>query len=178
MRGLVPSRAWRIGLVCLAFAIVAGVAGCDAAPADPTPIGAVRAFLSAVERSGWDAGARHDVYALLSGSAQAALRKRARVASALAGRTIEVPKMLAEGRLFLRGGIGARSPMEAEVDGDRAVVLVRAGRHGAVVARVPMAQEHGRWRVALAVPPLADAPAGGPDTEPLAAPTVPTAPVR
>ena len=128
------------------------LAACDAARAADTPAGAVSAFASAVEAAERDASQRRRVYDLLSQRGRTALEERAARASQVSGRPMEPWEMIAPGRIRLRL-TPSPDALTARESGDRAVVTAR-GRAGGV-ADVPLVREGGRWRVDLALPPIA-----------------------
>ena len=128
-------------------------AACSETPTDRTPSGALRLFLSAMDRSEWDEAALRDAYDLLSPDARAALEERADMASTLSGRTFEPWQMLVQGRFRLRFAPRRGGGMVERVDGDRAVVVVSGSRDGER-AEIPLVEEDGHWRVDLDLPPL------------------------
>ena len=145
--------------------LAALLAACAPAPSDETPLGALRMFLRAMERSGSDSTALEEAYGLLDAGARTALEQRARDASALAnGREFAPWEMLAQGRYRVRFAYAEYGAMRESVDGERATVTV-VGTDRASHAEVPLVREEGRWRVVLHVPPpppAAPAPAEAP----------------
>lgn len=134
--------------------------GCEEAPTDATPEGALQLFLVAMDRSDHEAGARQEAYELLSAASRHRLEQRAERATALARRRYEPWEMIAQGRYRLRFVARPNDGIEAEVEGDRAEVIVR-GAQGQV-ARVPMVRERGRWRIELAIPEMQHQSSKGP----------------
>jgi hypothetical protein len=130
---------------------VASSAGCSR-DAPSTPEGALSAFVSAMQSSRSDVGARRRAYELLSDGARAALSARAARASQLSGRILQPWTMLAPGRFTLRVEPFDSEGLSSRITGDRAVVIVRGttGDH----IEVPMVREHGQWRVELSLPPM------------------------
>lgn len=147
-----PRLAFTLWSVCFACLACGGPAH---APEDT-----LDAFLEAMDDSATDSASLERAYRLLDADARTALEARARKAQTLSGRPHAPWEMLAQGRFRLRFAPAAHGGMRAEVTGDRAVVQVRGERPGQS-ARVPMVREGGKWRVALAIPPLS-----GPETRP------------
>jgi hypothetical protein len=133
-------------MVRMSVAVLSLLAACSSEPTDETPRGALRLFLSAMERSDYDDGALFEAYELLDSQARADLDARASSANALPGRDREPWQMLAQGRFQLR--FQPRPDFEEVVDGDRATVIVRGYREGER-ADVPMVREGDHWRVVL-----------------------------
>jgi len=138
-------------LVSVALLLAIG-SGCAQEPTDATPDGTLQLFLVAMDRSGFDAEAREDAYHLLCEEARQRLGRRAERATALARRDFQPWEMLAQGRYRLRFSARPEDGISAEIDGDRATVVVR-GRSGQE-ARVPMRREEGRWCIHLDIPLL------------------------
>jgi hypothetical protein len=134
--------------------------GCEAVPTDETPEGALQLFLIAMDRSEHESRARAEAYALLGEASRTRLEERAARATALARRRFEPWEMIAQGRYRLRFEARPGDGIEAEIHGDRAVVVVR-GREGQI-ARVPMVREDEGWRIELAVPEMQHQSAVGP----------------
>ena len=137
--------------------LLVAAAACSDAPTDETPSGALRLFLSAMDRSEWDEEALREAYDLLSPDARRALEERAHMASTLSGRTFEPWEMLVQGRFRLRFAPRRGGGMVERIDGERAIVVVNGSR-GGERAEVPMVEEEGRWRVDLDVSPLRPEP--------------------
>jgi hypothetical protein len=127
--------------------------GCGAEPTDRTPEGAVRRFLDAMSRTGWDSAAREQAYRLLAPETREELRARAKRTSSLTGRSFEPWDMLARGRFRLRFTPREQGGLRAEVEGDRATVEVR-GAKPTQRAEVQLVREEGAWRVALGLPDM------------------------
>ena len=141
----------RLAPLVLAVALVPSLC-CGSRAVDATPIGAVRAFLAAMQRTE-EPHAREEAYRLLCPDAQIALAERARDAAALGGRSFEPWEMLVEDRAFVRGQLRRPSAFrERTVEGDaeRRVVEVTDGP-GAPRA-IPTLRVEGSWCVELAVP--------------------------
>jgi len=158
---------------CIAMvytSVVIALAACAPAPSDETPLGALRMFLRAMERSSDDARALEEAYALLDSEARAALTLRARDASALAnGREFAPWEMLAQGRYRVRFPYAEFGSMREAIDGERATVTV-VGTEGGSRAEVPLVREDGHWRVVLRVPPPPAPPAAPSEPQPAAPP--------
>lgn len=148
----------------LVTAFVLFALGCADEPTDETPEGALRLFLVAMDRSEYESRARAEAYELLSEDSRRALEERSKRATALARRPFEPWEMMAQGRYRLRFQARPGDGIEAEIDGDRAEVVVR-GEEGQV-ARVPMVREDGRWRIVLVLPPMEHPPATSPRPRP------------
>lgn len=143
----------------------AGVA-CGGGADDADPVGALRAFLDAMDRSAGDTRALEEAYRLLDAAARTDLAARASRAETLSGREFEPWEMLSQGRFRLRFAPAPRGGMKAEVEGDAATVVVTAA-DGKPRARVPMLREPDGWKVRLDLPPMQsavrrDAPEGEP----------------
>jgi len=125
---------------------------CSTAPTDDDPVGALRLFLAAMERSRTQPSAREQAFALLAEPSREALRRRARLATALAGgRDLEPYELLVPGRFRMRFSPRSGDGFTAQVDGERATVVVR-GRGEGERAEVGMRLEGGHWRVLLELP--------------------------
>ena len=109
-------------------------------PTDQTPEGAVQLLLDAMRLR--DAERAHD---LLAAPTRTELARRARQASAEAGRTLAPAEMLAVERFVLRWELGR---MRSSIEGDRATVTV-AGAESSERAELSCLRENGRWRVVL-----------------------------
>ena len=133
--------------IVLALALWTGCASYDDAG---TPAGTVKLFLRIMNRSATDSSALKEAYELLDRNARDALALRANKVATLAGRDFEPWQMLAQGRFRLRFAPAARNGIEAEVNGDQAVVTV-TGDDGSQTARVPLVREQGRWRIRLEI---------------------------
>jgi hypothetical protein len=140
----------RRSFVVLVLALL--VSACSDVPSDETPRGALRLFLSAMDRSDRDPDALRDAYALLSASTRRALAQRAHDAETLGADGLEPWEMLVRGgyRQTFTPARGARGLRE-HVDGDQARVVVTS-EDGTRHAEVPLVREHGRWRVVIAIP--------------------------
>jgi len=128
------------------------LACCASSPSDETPTGALKMFLDAMERSAHDSEALREAYYLVDQRAQARLRERAQLATALgAARDFEPWEMLAQARFRLRFHPADSGGMRERVHGRRAVVIV-TGRESQERAEVPLVKEGKRWRVVLEIP--------------------------
>lgn len=138
----------RVGTAVIAIA----AAGCGSRAVDATPIGAVRAFLEAMERAD-DPHAREEAYRLLCPPAQVALAERARDSAALGGRTFQPWEMLVEERVVVRHAPRRSSAFrERAVDGDPESRLVDVTDEAGAVRSIPARQVEGAWCVELAIP--------------------------
>jgi hypothetical protein len=150
---VVHRRVSGMAAACSLVAWMAVAPGCNREPDDRTPSGALRLFVTAMERSEHDARALEDAYRLLAPDAREALAERARRAESLAGREMKPADMLVQGRFRVRVPVSDRGELVERVEGDRAVVVVPgAGETGPV--EVPMVKDGDRWRVVLEVPSL------------------------
>jgi hypothetical protein len=140
-----------MALVC---ALVAVAAGCDEAPDDRTPSGALLRFLEAMEQSTRDPRALEQAYHLLAPTTREALAARAARAESLAGREMHPWEMIVQDHFRMRVPLEGRRDLTERIDGARATVVVRDGK-GEPMAEVPMVQEGDRWRVHLEIPPVA-----------------------
>lgn len=134
------------------------IAGALAAPAckspQPevwTPERVVAEFIARIQRVHGAPEASRAAFELLWSEAQKNLEERAERATAVAGRTIEAHEMIAPSRVALRG-----TPREysTRTDGKWAIVTAKSDVPGAEYA-VRCVREHGEWRIALELPPLA-----------------------
>lgn len=125
-------------------------AGCARDPRS-TPEDALASWVSAMQASRSDLGARRHAFELLSAHARASLGERAARASQLSGREIQPWEMLAPGRFAMRFAFD-RTALRTRIQGEHATVTVfgPAGEY----ADVPMVREDGRWRVDLDLPPM------------------------
>lgn len=146
-------RAWlawvalTLGLAALAFS----VPGCERAPADATPEGAVAAFVDRMDRVHGDPAIAKSALELLSASTRRALDERAARATAVAGHAFDPADMLVPSYFLLE-----YTPKRyvARVHADSADVSV-IGEHPATETRiVKCVEEAGRWRVVLDLPAL------------------------
>ena len=159
----------------LALAAALSGGGCSNAPSDDDPVGALRLFLAAMDRSREDPTARQDAFRLLAEPSREALRRRARLATALAGgRDVSAHQLLVPGRFRLRFTPRASAGLVAQVQGDVATIVVR-GREPDEHAELSMLLEEGHWRVVLELPDDAEAPPS-PDAAPTTTAPTTTAP--
>ncbi len=147
----VPPVRLLLGLTMLALAL----ASCGGTPTDGTPVGAVRLFVEAMERSAEDRRGLEDAYHLLAEPTRERLVARARMTAALGAAEREPWEMLVEGtahpRFAPRPG-GYREHIDPS-DVDRATVTVSGSEPGQV-AEIPVVREDDGWRIELEVPGL------------------------
>lgn len=138
----------RRAVVLLALSLPAAACQKDVVDAGPEAI--VEEFIARMQRVHGDPKAGREAYELLWSEAQRGLVERAKRASAVAGREVAPPSMLAPTRFSL-----AFTPKRysARVDGDWAVVTV-TGEDPSQRHEVKCVREDGHWRVALVIPSL------------------------
>jgi hypothetical protein len=136
----------------LSILIALAAIACSDVPTDETPRGAVRLFLSAMERSEHDDEALREAYALLSAPTRRDLQERAHLATSFGADQLEPWEMLVRGgfRQTFTPAPGSRG-MRERIDGAEATVVVR-NEAGDRRAEVPLVRESGRWRVVLTLP--------------------------
>ena len=144
----------RIGWTAL---LLCAISACSGAPRDDSPVGAVRLFVAAMERSTEDRHGLEDAYRLLSQPTRERLVTRARQAAALGAAEREPWEMLVEGTAHLRFAPRPGGFRERDADAERATVTV-LGAHGES-ATLPVVHEDGGWRIELVVPDAS--PSGG-----------------
>jgi hypothetical protein len=141
-----------LGEAALALACAAAfAAGCNHAPPDATPEGAVRFFLDEMETAGNDPSAMQRVYDLLGPATRANLQERARRTSQLQGRQVAPWEMLAAGRFGLAFRPNPKS-MRPAIVGDRATVEVLGDDPAGERASVVCVHEVGGWRIEPGLP--------------------------
>ena len=130
-------------------------AGCGGNPTDGTPVGAVRLFVTAVQRGSEDRRGLEEAYRLLSEPTRAQLATRARMTAALGAGEREPWEMLVEGTAHTRftPRPGGYREHRDEADPDRAVVTV-SGRDPSDVAEIPVVREEDGWRIVMEIPAL------------------------
>jgi hypothetical protein len=124
-------------------------AGCNHAPPDSTPEGAVHLFLDEMETASDDPSAMRQVFDLLGPVTRANLQERARRTSQLQGRQVAAWEMLAAGRFGLT--FRPKSYRPAKV-GDRATVEVLGSDPASERASVVCVHEAGGWRIEPGLP--------------------------
>jgi hypothetical protein len=124
--------------------------GCKNDVVDAGPEAIVEEFIARMQRVHGDPKAGREAYELLWSEGQRGLIERAKRASAVAGREVAPPSMIAPTRFSL-----AFTPKRysARVDGDWAVVTV-TGEDPSQRHEVKCVKEDGHWRVALVIPSL------------------------
>lgn len=134
----------------LLFALSVAPVGCRSDVVDAGPEAIVEEFIARMQRVHGDPKAGREAYDLLWSEAQRSLIERAKRASAVAGREIAPPSMLAPTRFSL-----AFTPKryQPRIDGDWAVVTV-TGEDPSQRHEVKCVKEDGHWRVALVIPSL------------------------
>lgn len=145
-----------VALVVAALALGA----CTGTPHDDTPVGAVRLFVAAMERSAEDRRGLEEAYHLLSLATRERLVERAREAAALGAREREPWEMMVEGTAHLRFTPRAGGFRQQREGGsaDRVTVLVLGSEEGQR-AEIPVVREDDVWRVELEVPVAGAGPA-------------------
>jgi hypothetical protein len=134
----------------LVLALSHASAACKNDVVDAGPEAIVEEFIARMQRVHGDPKAGREAYDLLWSEAQRALAERAKRASAVAGREVAPPSMIAPTRFSL-----AFTPKryQARVDGNWAVVTV-TGEDSSQRHEVKCVLEDGHWRVALVIPSL------------------------
>lgn len=122
----------------ITWGLIACLLACSTPDPGETPVGAVRAFLEAMERGAWDSDARRHAYDLMTTESREVLQQRADRAEALGGSDLQPWEMLAQGTF--RPRFSAR---RFELEGDEVVVQGPSGGE----ARVGVAREGEHWRV-------------------------------
>jgi hypothetical protein len=136
--------------IVVALLLSLPAAACKNDVVDAGPEAIVEEFIARMQRVHGDPKAGREAYDLLWSEAQRALVERAKRASAVAGREVAPPSMLAPTRFSL-----AFTPKryKARVDGNWAVVTV-TGEDPSQRHEVKCVLEDGHWRVALVIPSL------------------------
>lgn len=153
--GYVPAPVTRLSASLFSLLCTLAVA---CATEQTGPVETLESFLELMDESTTNVESLRAAYELLDDGARRALGHRAHKAQTLSGRTYEPWEMLAQGRFRLRFAPAVRGGMRAELDGDRATVMVR-DEGGELRARVPLVREAEGWRISLAIPPMSDASA-------------------
>ncbi|MDD9941908.1 MAG: hypothetical protein OXU20_12760 [Myxococcales bacterium] len=134
-------RLTRSVLLSVALAAACADPGADA------PGETLARFIDLMDRGG--TGALQEAYGLLERAAQGELRRRARKAETLSGRSYAPWEMLAKGRFRLRFAPEAGA-MHVRFQGDQRAFVTVVGDGQRV--EVPLVSQGGRWRVVLALP--------------------------
>lgn len=147
----VDSGRWgRGGWVVLACGVALGA--CEQESVDERPERVVQEFIRRMQRVHGDPQASRAAYELLWAEGRQNLAERAKRASAVTGQKIAPEEMIAPSRFWMRDG---RMKLTARVAGDWAEVSVTTETPGGSEANtVRCVAEDGRWRVAIALPPL------------------------
>jgi hypothetical protein len=134
----------------LALSLSLTPSACKNDVVDAGPEAIVEEFIARMQRVHGDPKAGREAYDLLWGEAQRALVERAKRASAVAGREIAPPSMIAPTRFSL-----AFTPKryKARVDGNWAVVTI-TGEDPSQRYDTKCVKEDGHWRVAIVIPGL------------------------
>jgi hypothetical protein len=124
--------------------------GCKNDVVDAGPEAIVEEFIARMQRVHGDPKAGREAYDLIWSEGQRGLIERAKRASAVAGREVAPPTMIAPTRFSL-----AFTPKRysARVDGDWAIVTV-TGEDPSQRHEMKCVKEDGHWRVALVIPSL------------------------
>lgn len=140
----------KLGRAALVLALSLPAAACRNDVVDAGPEAIVEEFIARMQRVHGDPKAGREAYDLIWTEGQRALIERAKRASAVAGREVAPPSMIAPTRFSL-----AFTPKryKARVDGDWAVVTV-TGEDPSQRHDVKCVKEDGHWRVALVIPSL------------------------
>lgn len=127
--------------------VVVCAAACAPDPGELSPNEALRAFLTALDRSPHAPEQLKVAYEWLDTKSQAALKQRAELAASLAGRSIAAWDMLVAGRTSFSAYSVPSLRMRARTEGERAFVTIPAEGQGEI--EIPLVREQGRWRVVL-----------------------------
>lgn len=140
----------KLARVAIVLALSLPSVACKNDVVDAGPEAIVEEFIARMQRVHGDPKAGREAYDLIWSEGQRALVERAKRASAVAGREVAPPSMIAPTRFSL-----AFTPKryKARVDGDWAVVTV-TGEVPSQRHDVKCVREDGHWRVALVIPSL------------------------
>jgi len=120
---------------------------CRSEPTDDTPTGALRLFLSAMDRSAVEEDALRQAYDLLAEESRNELMARAREATVLSGKRLDPWSMMVQGRFRMRF---APVRMQESQEGDKARVVVMGPDDQR--SEITLKRESGKWRVLLELP--------------------------
>ena len=137
-------------LRALVLALGALGPACQSDGVDAGPDAVVEELVQRLGRVHGDPKAARAAYDLLWSDAKRALAERAKRASAVAGREVAPPSMLAPSRFWLSF---LPKRYVARIDGDWAVVTA-FGEEPSQRQDIKCVREDGHWRVVLVVPPL------------------------
>lgn len=143
-------------LLTLSAALCVGACAPD--PGELPPHAALRAFLTALDRSPHAPEQLKVAFDWVDSKSQIALKQRAELAASLAGRSISAWDMLVAGRGSFSTYSVSGLRMRSRINGERAFVTIQVdprdtGREpkeaGPAEVEVPLVREQGRWRVVL-----------------------------
>lgn len=132
-------------------ALLALLLGCQRAPLDATPEGALDQFLEACEQTARDPSASARAFALLAPTSRRALELRAQRASALMGRVVTPEQIFIPAFTPLRFEV-AKAKSVLAPDGKHATVEITGPDPATQHASVPMEREGAAWRVLIDIP--------------------------
>lgn len=144
--GAREATAWPVTRGWAAMLVVVLVA-CAPDPGELPPNEALRAFLTALDRSPHAPDQLKVAYDWIDEKSQAALKQRAELAASLAGRKIAAWDMLVAGRSSFSDYSVPSLRMRVRIDGDKAFVTLPRDGQGSV--DIPLVRQQGRWRVVL-----------------------------
>jgi hypothetical protein len=127
------------------------VSGCAPRPEQLSPNDALKAFLTALDRSTHAPEQLQTAFEWVDKQSQATLKQRASLAASLAGRSISPWDMLVPGRASFSAYSVPSLRMRSQIDGDKATVTIPI--EGRPDVTVQMAREDGRWHVVLGLQP-------------------------
>jgi hypothetical protein len=122
-------------------------AGCAPRPSELSPSEALKAFLTALDRSTHAPEQLQVAFDWLDRDSQAALRERAALSASLAGRSIAAWDMLVPGRSSFSAYSVPSLRMRTRLECDRAFVTL--SQEGRADVEIPLVREEGRWHVVL-----------------------------
>ena len=127
------------------------VSACAPRPEQLTPSEALKAFLTALDRSTHAPDQLQTAFEWVDLSSQAALKQRANLAASLAGRSIAPWDMLVPGRASFSAYAVPSLRMRTKIDGDKATVSMTL--EGRPDLHLSMVRQDERWRVVLDLKP-------------------------